>query len=261
MESRTKNEKENIHEGDLSAGESEDSPNYEVELMTGDEADDEEEESYGDIEEETAGDASPEGQHLFPSFSALFPPLGHSRPSSFFTEPPPPPPPPRTFQTESFHRSYYSSPDDSERVLGSGNFGVIRGGTYYSGSNDEIPFIRGPNSHSRPYRRPNPLPQYRHGGDFFAGFKDFADITTPAKPSYSQIYVVYANRNSTKENDNIVGRPKNIRELLEADSEEITKSKSKKKLNQYKEKTAALEASKKYRGLSKDFGEPLLALS
>lgn len=74
-----------------------------MELMTGDEADDSEEEAYVEDEEEEA-DASPEGQHLFPSFSALFPPLGHSRPSSFFTEPPIQPSPPRTFQTESFHR-------------------------------------------------------------------------------------------------------------------------------------------------------------
>lgn len=89
---------------------------------------------------------------------------------------------------------YSPSTEDNDGVLGSGNFGVIRGGTYYSGSNDEPAFLRGNNAHSRPYRRPNPPPLYRGGGDFFQGFRDFADITTPTKGSYSQYVVVYANR-------------------------------------------------------------------
>lgn len=207
--------------------------------MSGDEADE-------DDDGEEQGDSSSDGQHLFPSFSSLFStPLGHSRPTNAFYQEPL-----RSFQTDTFHRSLYGN-DDSDRVLGSGNFGVIRGGTYYSGGSSDEPFTR--NSHSRPYRRPNPLPQFKHGGDFFSGFRDFADITTPPKPAFSEIIIVYANKNQTASAGN--EQPKNIRDLIER---EMAKSKTKKKLALYKEKTLAKESSKKFR--TKEL-EPLLALS
>jgi hypothetical protein len=47
--------------------------------------------------------------------------------------------------------------------------------------------------------RSNPEPQYRHGGDFFQGFRDFAEITTPTKSAYSEYVLVYANKNSTQQ--------------------------------------------------------------
>ncbi|KAF6199517.1 hypothetical protein GE061_007543 [Apolygus lucorum] len=237
-----------------------------AELMTGDEGEDEEE----------LEDSSTEGQHLFPSFSSLFGggSLTHSRPFySEFTAPP------RSFNTEpSFHhstapasgRSLYTSAEETDRVLGSGNFGVIRGGTYYGGGSGDEPYTRGVNAHGRPYRRPNPPPQYKLGGDFFSGFRDFADITTPTKSAYSNIYVVYANRNATTADAND-SRPKNIRELIEAgqreddddlaedqEEEAPSKSKTKSKLALYKQKQALRETAKKFRSKGVD---PLLALS
>ena len=76
------------------------------------------------------------------------------------------------------------------------------------------------NGHGRPYFS-NPRPQKYRNGDFFSNFRDFAEINTPAKPSYSQYIVVYINKNSTKydENDHPVTsksitKPKNIFEQL-----------------------------------------------
>ncbi|KAL1461853.1 hypothetical protein WDU94_013720 [Cyamophila willieti] len=91
-------------------------------------------------------------------------------------------------------------------MLGSGNFGVIRGGTYYAEDreserefaldSDLLPFYDG-NGHGRPpYFRGNPKPLYKNGGNFFENFRDFADITPPTK-SFSEFYVVYVNKNST----------------------------------------------------------------
>ncbi|BET01797.1 Hypothetical protein NTJ_14614 [Nesidiocoris tenuis] len=245
-----------------------------------DDEDDEAADEEAVDEAEAPADVSVGGQHLFPSFSSLFSSgsssngFGHSR--GFYPEFTAPP---RSFNTEpSFHhRALYTSGEDTDRVLGSGNFGVIRGGTYYGGGsasaglNADESYTRGVNSHGRPYRRPNPPPQFKLGGDFFSGFRDFADITTPPKSAYSNIFVVYANRNSTKNADPLTAnRPKNIRELIESDSsddyadlrdqeEEVpSKSKTKKKLSLYKQKISLKESAKKFRSKAVD---PLIALS
>ncbi|KAL1122801.1 hypothetical protein AAG570_003127 [Ranatra chinensis] len=220
--------------------------------MTGDEADGDEAELEEDGEEY---DAKSEGQHFFPSFAPLFSgtPLNHNRPRLFEDQP-------RGFTDNySVHRSLYPS-EETERVLGSGNFGVLRGGTYYASQDDEEetePYYRGNNGHGRPpYYRANPQPAYRHGGDFFAGFRDFADITTPPKSAYSEYYVVYANKNSTGPT-----APEQLALLDAATSSEEKTSKTKQKLASHKEKTEAVENKKKKNKLPKDLYEPLLALS
>lgn len=121
-------------------------------------------------------------------------------------------------------------------------------------------FIRGGNNgHGRPpYFRGNPQPAYRHGGDFFAGFRDFADITTPAKPAYSQYFVVYANRNSTS--PQVHDGPKNIIEQLALLDKPDKLSKNKKKLNVFKDKQSQVEYKKKNKSPKEPY-EPLLALS
>ncbi|XP_047116173.1 uncharacterized protein LOC124796126 [Schistocerca piceifrons] len=111
----------------------------------------------------------------------------------------------------------------ASNLLGSGNFGVIRGGTFYNNDDDRGVFGGGgsgdvgllgssyySNGHGRPsYYNPRPQP---HHHDFFANFRDFADINTPTKSSYSQYVVVYANKNATGAAS--AGRPKNIIEQL-----------------------------------------------
>lgn len=106
-------------------------------------------------------------------------------------------------------------------LLGSGNFGVIRGGTYYpeEKENDEYtvdetlynPYYTGNTPRGRTNYYRNPKPQPIRGGDFFANFRDFADITAPPKSSFSHLSVVYANRNGTEKH---AAGPRNIIETL-----------------------------------------------
>lgn len=225
-------------------------------------------------------------QHFYPSFSPLFPPLGHSRPP-FYQEP--------VFNARQAYKPHdnfgfgtgnfrdYSFPQataESERsanVLGSGNFGVIRGGTYYPGENDEVlnediynNYYN--NGHGRPsYYPANPLPAFRNGGDFFANFKDFAEISTPTKSSYSEFYVVYVNPNSTHHEESDLrpngSAPKNIFEQLQildaADKTTKKLSKTKLKLEKYTTHHQNKEVTKKQKVLAspKELYEPLLALS
>ena len=121
-------------------------------------------------------------------------------------------------------------------LLGSGNFGVIRGGTYYpeEKENDEYasddaslysPYYHGGGRGRANYLR-NPKPQPIRGGDFFANFRDFADITAPPKSSFSHLSVVYANKNDSSKGDATatgpgrITEPRNIIETLRMLEEE-----------------------------------------
>ncbi|KZC11453.1 hypothetical protein WN55_02627, partial [Dufourea novaeangliae] len=163
--------------------------------------------------------------------------------------------------------------DVQHPLLGSGNFGVIRGGTYYpeEKENDEYstddasynPYYRGRANYYR-----NPKPQPIRGGDFFANFRDFADITAPPKSSFSHLSVVYANKNGSTTGR--ITEPRNIIETLrmleeegQANSDEATttevprkkQSKGKRKLIKMRQ----YEDDKARR--SRMSMEPLLALS
>ncbi|CAD1469451.1 unnamed protein product, partial [Heterotrigona itama] len=126
-------------------------------------------------------------------------------------------------------------------LLGSGNFGVIRGGTYYpeekendeyassddSGSSLYSPYYHAGGSRGRANYLRNPKPQPIRGGDFFANFRDFADITAPPKSSFSHLSVVYANKNdSSKSGDGgrRITEPRNIIETLRMLEEEAKTS-------------------------------------
>jgi len=230
-------------------------------------------------------------QHFFPSFSPIFPPLGHSRPpffqeQAYNTRPAYKPHDSFGFGSGSFRDySFAHAPaqnDRSANMLGSGNFGVLRGGTYYPGENDEslnddLYNNYYNNGHGRPSFYPaNPLPSFRQGGDFFANFKDFADISTPTKSSYSEYFVVYVNPNSTSTSEfhpdtkPVASAPKNIFEQLQildatpnSDVPETKLSKAKLKLKRYKEHHQTKEVLKKQktRPSPKELYEPLLALS
>lgn len=198
-------------------------------------------------------------QHFFPSFAPIFPvpsPLGHSRPS-IFQEPAHSQRPallrpqqnsfqPISFGGGSFRDNQYvhtaaAAETNSNSLLGSGNFGVIRGGTFYSdddqgeantygGSGNHqffSPYYHSNNGHGRPAFYSgggvtNPRPQHNRGNDFFANFRDFADINTPTKSSFSEYVVVYVNKNNSQYDDGhdkpgtVPGnsKPKNIIEQL-----------------------------------------------
>ncbi|XP_076668288.1 uncharacterized protein LOC143368935 isoform X2 [Andrena cerasifolii] len=166
-----------------------------------------------------------DSQNFFPSFAELF--TNHRLP---FTE--------QRYRPNRFlgyfqrDRSGYqaaaaSSKDVHHPLLGSGNFGVIRGGTYYpeDKENDEYsmddsaynPYYQAGNRGRTNYYR-NPKPQPVRGGDFFANFRDFADITAPPKSSFSHLSVVYANKNGSAAGR--ITEPRNIIETLRMLEEE-----------------------------------------
>lgn len=222
--------------------------------------------------------------NFYPSFPPYEnPPSGHSRPFYQQQEGAYSHRPQGSYQQRfdydtAKYTGYKDEPSESSSenldILGSGNFGVIKGGTFYPGneaaesSNYEeeySPYYQ--NGHGRPssfYYNQNPRP-YQH--EQFANFRDFADINTP---SYSQYIVVYANKNGTSETPTPKKRPNNIFESLAqldmSDENEETTTVQPKKLSKFKRKLALLLKEKKVKtkteGKSQgDNAEPLLALS
>ncbi|XP_052740932.1 uncharacterized protein LOC112053606 [Bicyclus anynana] len=172
--------------------------------------------------------------------------------------------------------------DASTSVLGSGNFGIIKGGTFFAQNDEEsAEFGDGYNNyynngHGRPSLNvgyiANPRPNYNQ--DQFANFRDFADINAPANQAYSHYVVVYANKNATldevsEETRNVLSKPKNIIETLEqleTPSPPKKKSKAKSKLEATKQKMLRKKeqwkkSNSKYPSQKHDPEEPLLALS
>lgn len=171
--------------------------------------------------------------------------------------------------------------DASSSVLGSGNFGIIRGGTFNAQNDEDSEFDSFSSYYNNGHGRPsvgvgyiaNPRPNYNQ--DQFANFRDFADINTPSNSAYSHFVVVYANKNATmdeisEETRRIVSEPKNIietLELLDTTSKSPPKiSKSKAKLALTKQKTLNKKeqwkkANSKHLSQKHDADEPLLALS
>lgn len=220
-------------------------------------------------------DNAPDSQSFLQSFAPLFSnnsPLGHSRPLLY---------PEHSFKPAFKTASYRDLPfsGSADNILGSGNFGVVKGGTYYAEERDDVDFT----SENEPYtylgsspqgrvQKKNPPPAFRNGGDFFAHFRDFADITAPSK-SYSQYYVVYVNKNATMEDSSRPKQPKNIIEqltMLDVASEEPLKANDTTKQSKFKRKLTAhqskdLEKNKslklKLHDPPKEIAEPLLALS
>lgn len=186
-------------------------------------------------------------QNFFPFFRDSQP-LGHSRPYYPTSEPP-------------AVAARYNSFRGHDALLGSGDFGVLRGGTFYQ---DSDPPIKGDqdfysyynNGHGRPQAAPL-VRKLTYPEEQFANFKDFADINAANDAAFSQFVVVYANKNSTIPHPN----PKNIFEQLQQIDEE---KKVTKKTSKFKTKLAKTKLEKKYKKKvgPKDMDyEPLLALS
>lgn len=222
-------------------------------------------------------------QNYYPPFFREAPPLGHSRP--YFP------------LHESGVLSKYSESRPlsnlgpgglsvhqraagfDHSILGSGDFGVIRGGTFYPDEDtpyhteDGIDFVQ----------------KYTYPEEQFAHFRDFADISTPVDAAFSKFVVVYENRNSSVPNSKTadiassIQRPKNIFEQLQLLDEEKAQeqqqhqqqlkksslpSKSKLKLaktkleqKKYKKKMSSQIITKVSPPYSSFEDEPLLALS
>lgn len=164
-------------------------------------------------------------------------------------------------------------------VLGSGDFGVIRGGTFYQDNDPPTRNIEPDyfnyysNGHGRPHSQYF-AQKYNFHDDQFANFRDFADINTPGDPAYSEFVVVYANKNATLVNNSSKSapaktNPKNIFEQLEmldkekleeADKMSKTKLKLKNTKLEKKYQKSKLIVAKEMKQATADI-EPLLALS
>ncbi|XP_060875198.1 uncharacterized protein LOC132948650 isoform X1 [Metopolophium dirhodum] len=200
-------------------------------------------------------DSSADSQQFLPAFGPLFGQLGHhSRP-------------PRLYQEADYlpeltpYLQTAAASNQENAMLGSGNFGVIPGGTYYAAgetASASDPYLYDGNSHGRPHRyvqghringnrfSGNPRPSaFRDPDDFFAGFRDFADITAPTKSSFSQYHMVYAPMEDLPS------------------SEEKVKSKKKRKLNKHleNENDKTIKAKRKMHVGEKELYEPMIALS
>ncbi|KAG7190466.1 hypothetical protein KM043_006569 [Ampulex compressa] len=217
-----------------------------------------------------------ESQNFFPSFAELFAnhrlPFSEQqqrfRPNRFLGY----------FQRDrgAYQAATSNNKEQQHPLLGSGNFGVIRGGTYYpeDKENDEYnvdeslysPYYHGSRSRANYFR--NPKPQPVRGGDFFANFRDFADITAPPKSSFSHLSVVYANKNGSSPGR--ITEPRNIIETLRMLEEEDRASSAsttttevpRKKQSKGKQKLLKLRQHEEDKARrSRMSVEPLLALS
>jgi len=94
-------------------------------------------------------DSSADGQHFLPAFGPLFSQLGHhSRPPRLYQEADYLPELTPFLQTA-------AASNQENAMLGSGNFGVIPGGTYYAAgetASASDPYLYDGNSHGRPHR-------------------------------------------------------------------------------------------------------------
>ncbi|XP_046867124.1 uncharacterized protein LOC6649080 [Drosophila willistoni] len=193
---------------------------------------------------DTGDSHSQAAQNFYPPFYHEAPPLGHSRPYLPGPENSPlslalPLPgllpgqqSPQQQQHQQQHLHPHQHPQHQQQrafdtsILGSGDFGVLRGGTFYP--EEEMPYHPEDNSdyiygdaanngHGRPTE--GFIQKYTYPEEQFANFRDFADINTPADSAFSQFVVVYAPKNATKppsiNDQRSHPHPKNIFEQLE----------------------------------------------
>ena len=223
-------------------------------------------------------------QNFFPSFFRQLPSSPNSRPYQSA---------PNSAASIAGRYTAGRSQNFDHSILGSGNFAVIRGGTFYpegeksfrlKGSDDI--FTSFLNGHGRPNAQPlKAVKEPYYPEDPFENFKDFADLNAGSDPAFSHFVVVYANKNSTKPHPSYPS-PKNIFEqlqLLDIENEQEKKQqtdleKSQKdievdekklmKLSKFKSKLSKTKVVKKYKKKLgpkydpiSDYTDPLLALS
>nr|BAH71863.1 ACYPI008745 [Acyrthosiphon pisum] len=137
-------------------------------------------------------DSSADSQQFLPAFGPLFGQLGHhSRPPRLYQEADYLPELTPFLQTA-------AASNQENAMLGSGNFGVIPGGTYYAAgetASASDPYLYDGNSHGRPHRyvqghringnrfSGNPRPSaFRDPDDFFAGSETL--LISQLRPSH-----------------------------------------------------------------------------
>lgn len=216
---------------------------------------------------------SPAEQNFFPSFFAGAPLSGHARPYKI----------PNTLAASIAGRYSAGRANSFDHtILGSGDFAVVRGGTFYPEEEDNDdqryqvksdeffdPYFSG--GHGKPIAEPLVAKKdLFYPDDPFENFKDFADINVGSDGQFSHFVVIYENKNSTKPHPSHPS-PKNIFEQLQMLDQEKEREESEKKLmklSKYKTKLAKTKIVKKYKKKlgpkteqSQDYTDPLLATS
>ncbi|XP_023303341.2 uncharacterized protein LOC111685316 [Lucilia cuprina] len=183
------------------------------------------------VEQKQTETQQPAAQNYYSHYFSDLPPLEHLQPYFPLTEDPiiakflsqqn------KQLQQQPRHQPY--SPYDAS-ILGSGDFGILRGGTFYSAedqsySNEEasdIYYGDASNTHTISSTE-GFIQKYTFPEEQFAQFRDFADLATPADSAFSQYVVVYAAKNATAPStERRNSKPKNIFEQLQ----EIDKEKA-----------------------------------
>jgi hypothetical protein len=128
----------------------------------------------------------------------------------------------------SSHSTTTKRPSYDQAVLGSGDFTVMRGGSFYA-DGDARPtrhdFFSGSSTNGRPYALPLESSQPHIPDDPFASFRDFADITGSAieESDFSHHVEVY----TKKEPNNILDELQAIDDEKEQEVKKLSKFKSK----------------------------------
>lgn len=153
-----------------------------------------------------------------------------------------------------------------QSILGSGDFAVVRGGTFYPDdedrkyrfkSNDDFFGSYFNNGHGRPNAETLKQPYYPE--DPFENFKDFADINAGSEPGFSHYVVIYANKNSTKPHPSHPS-PKNIFEQLQLLDEEKKEQQQQQQLDA-EPKVQDLQAEDDEKEKADEYDKKLMKLS
>jgi hypothetical protein len=168
---------------------------------------------------------------------------------------------------------YLSKTAFDESILGSGDFAIMKGGTFYGDGEKQRPnheyFGSGTSffdtqDNGRPFALPQTQPQ-TSDENRFANFKDFADITAGIDTDFSHLVAVYALKNNSITRH----EPKNILEQLQMIDDEqadvLTEKQTKRtKLSKVKTKllsTKLVKERKANEAISKNIFKNLKASS
>lgn len=142
-----------------------------------------------------------------------------------------------------------------QSLLGSGDFGVLKGGTFYQDNDPPLRSyndfyginLKSHNGHQRPFASPL-VQKFRYPSDTsdpFSNFRDFADINVSNDAGqYSEFYVVYANHNSSQTEPDMIKHKigvskkyvRNIKDQLDLIDKEISSEHKLAKLSKTKMK-------------------------
>lgn len=140
-----------------------------------------------------------------------------------------------------------ASPSFDPAILGSGDFTVMRGGTFYpegDGDDDRRQDYYGSSFFDSNTGRPFALPLERpnrpqhFSNDPFRHFRDFADIAG-VDSDFTNLVVVYANKNSTPKHE-----PRNILEQLELLDQQKESETNKNKNNDDDDRETEIKSTK-----------------